>query len=320
MATPVITAATSSLGSSGMGSIMTVLIDGYLRAKRNKGRILRYCNTKASEIDVAHGTARMLIAPCNMTVNSITDGTSPVPAYDATVGTYQDVQLSNHVYCAFGYAEIANCLDKGRSLDALMEGRTTSMFNTIEKTVATLASTFSTNVVGAAGTPVTEASYDELRAMIVNAQVPDGEALHGFLAPGVNAWVSLSNLPHFREWRMTGVTAPDKLPNYGTDVSGGTWFKSAYNHESQNVSEISGSPSNAYNFMFHQDSLLVAMVDMALPMSKSVEAANVYDPDSGISFQVKRYWDFTADADVVKIDSLFGCAKGRDEWGGLCLT
>ncbi len=315
MSTPVITAATNSLGSSGMGSLMTVLAAGFLRSKRNKGRILRHCNTDCAEIDVPHGTARMLVAPANLTVQSITDGTSPAPNYDSTVGTFVDVPLSQHKYVAFGYAEIANCLDRGRSLDALMAGRVDSLFNNIEEDLATLASTFSTNVFGSVFTPITEAVMDNARAAIINAQVPAGEALHGFYAPGTNAWVALTNLANFHEYRITGKQDPHVDPSFGDEQ--GTFWKNAYHHESQNVVQISGCPDNSYNFLFHKDALLVAMTDMALPMSKSIEAANFRDVESGISFQIKRYWDFTVDADVIKIDCLYGRALGRQEWGAL---
>jgi hypothetical protein len=304
-----------------MGSIMTVLANGFLRSKRNKGRILRYCNTQCSEIDVAHGTARMLVAPANLTMNNVTDGTSAAVSYDATVGSYVDVNLNQHLYTIFGYAEIANCLDKGRSLDALMEGRLTSMFNTVEGLIATLGSTFSTNQGGTINSALTETVYDAARTAIINAQVPDAEALHAFYAPGTNSWVAMTNLANFHEYRITGRQDPHVAQDFGTDASGGIWWKSAYHHESQNVvaSTVSGVSGHA-NFLFHRDAILVAMVDMALPRSPGVEAANFRDSDSGISFQIKRYWDKDLDADMVKIDCLLGLSKGRDEWGALLLS
>jgi hypothetical protein len=123
-------------------------------------------------------------------------------------------------------------------------------------------------------------------------------------------------MAHFHEYRITGVESPFKQRDFGTDAGGGIWWKSAYHHESQNVSQGTYPTDTSSNFLLHRDAILVAMVDMALPRSPGIEAANFRD-DSGISFQIKRYWDKDTDSDVVKIDTLFGLALGRQEWGCL---
>src|ERR1035437_10353906 len=148
MSAALITGATAGLGATGQGTIMTVLAEGFLKALRNRGRILRFCNTDAEMTPGPHGTARVIVAPSNLTVNDETDGTTP--ALDDSVGTFYDVAINEHKTVLVGFTQIAQALDGGKGIPPNVNGRMASLFNVIEKDVAALASTFSTNVFGTA--------------------------------------------------------------------------------------------------------------------------------------------------------------------------
>lgn len=310
MANALITSASTGLGASGQGTIMTVLADAFLKTKRNKGRILTKCNTDAEMTPGPHGTARVLVAPSNLTVSDETDGTTP--NFDDTVGTYYDVAISEHKSCVVGFTQIAQALDGGRGIPPNVTGRMASLFNTIEKDVAALAATFSTNVFGTPGTAITQATFNAARSSLVTAQVPEGDELNAFYINGANSWDAISQLPNFNLYFNTGRQSPQIEADFGS--GNGVMWKNARHFESQNV-DVAGNIN--YNFLFHRDALLVAMLDLPISTSPGVEMMNFADPESGIKWQIMKYWDQAHGGDVLKIHSLYGRRVGRDEFGAL---
>ena len=313
MANALITSASTGLGASGQGTIMTVLADAFLAAKRNKGRILAHCNTDAEMTPGPHGTARVIVAPSNLTVNDETDGTTP--NFDDTVGTYYDVAISEHKSVVFGFTQIAQALDGGRAIPPNVQGRIYSLFNAIEQDVAALAATFTTNVFGTPGVAINQTTFNQARASLVTAQVPDLEALTAFYKPGTNNWDALSQLPNFNLFFNTGRMSPQVEEDFGS--GNGVMWKNARHFESQNVDTAAGT---TYNFLFHRDALLVAMKELPMSTSPGVEMMNFKDPDSEIAWQIMKYWDQAHGGDVLKIHSLYGRRVGRDEFGALMET
>lgn len=315
---------TASTASTGIGSIMTVLADDFLEAKRNKGRILKFCNTDGEQIKAAHGTARFMLAPSNTTVNDEVDGTTPnlddtlVSGNPLNAG-YVDISLNVHKTVVFGFTQIEQALDGGRSIPPVIQGRMYSLFNVIEQDICALASTATTNVLGTPATALSESTYDSARADLVEAQVPDHVPLTAFYSPGPYSFVALSNLAGFRQWAYTGRTSPDVETTYGD----GTYWKGARHFESQNVKRTGAntdSVDTVYNFLFSKDAILVAMLDLPIPTSPGVEAMNFRDPDSGIAFQILKYYDQAHGGDVMKIHSLYGKGFGREDWIALLLS
>ncbi len=309
MANALITGASTGLGASGQGSIMTVLADSFLQAKRAKGRILMACNSDAEQTPGPHGTARVMIAPSGLTVNDETDGTTP--NLDDTVGTYVDVPLTSHKTCILGFTQVAQSLDGGRGIPPNVQGRMYSLFDAIEADVAALASTFSTNVFGTAGVAPSQVNIEQARAALVTLKVPDVNTLNAFYVPGSLGWDAISNFPNFNLFFNTGRGSPQVEEDFGT---AGVLWKNARHFESQNV-KVNGGTN--YNFMMHRDAILVAMLELAIPTSTGVEAMNFKDPDSGISFQILKYYDQAHGGDVMKIQSLYGRILGRETFGSL---
>ncbi len=300
---------TASTASSGIGSIMTVLADQFLQSKRNKGRILRACNTDAQQTPGPHGTARVMIAASDVTVNDETDGTTP--ALDDTNGTYVDVPLTSHKTCVFGFTEIAQTLDGGRSIAPVVQSRMYSLFNAIEVDVAAIAATFSTNVFGSQGVPLTQVVVEQARAALVGYKVPDVNTLNAFYLYGTNSWDAISNFPNFNLFFNTGRTSPQIDADFGSE---GVMWKNARHWETQSVRNNGGI---IYNFMMHRDAILVAMQAIQVPTSPGVEAMNFQDPDSGIAWQIVKYYDQAHGGDVMKIHSLYGRILGRETFGAL---
>jgi hypothetical protein len=314
MANAVITGASGSLGSSGMGSIMTVLADEFLKVKRNRGHVIKYCNTNGEGVGVPHGTVRFLVPPTGATINDDVDGTSP--NYDDSVGTFKDVTLSSHKSVKFGFSQIARTLDGGRSIEPIVASRMADLFNAVEADVAALASTF-TNTVGTASVALTEATYDAGRAKLIAAMVPEGDPLFGVYHYNATSWQALAALASFREYRITGRENPNVSGEFGVTP---VYWKNAYHIESQNVKFVDTTTDETYNYLMHRDAILVAMKAPEVPMSSGVEAMNFLDPESGIEYQILRYWDKDKDADTLKIHTLYGKSLGRADWGCILLA
>src|SRR6187402_2162583 len=206
---------TASTASAGIGSIMTVLADQFLQSKRSKGRILKACNTDAEQTPGPHGTARVMIAASDVTVNDEVDGTTP--ALDDTNGTYVDVPLTAHKTCVFGFTEIEQTLDGGRSIAPVVQSRMYSLFNAIEADVAALASTFSTNIFRTSNIALTQLVVEQARAALVGQKVPDVNALNAFYLYGTNSWDAISNFPNFNLFLNTGRLSPQINEEFGSE-------------------------------------------------------------------------------------------------------
>lgn len=320
MSNAIITSATSSLGSSGMNTIMTVLADEFLAVKRQRGHAINYCNTRGTLEGTAQifGTVLFMVPPSGSTVSDETDGTTPDSVN--TITASKAVTLNKHKTCVVEFSQIAQTLDGGRSIAPVIGGRVSDLLNAVDNDISALAATFSTNSAGTAATDINQATLDAARGLIVGADAPAGDPLFSLLHNSAHAFQAAYALPSFNEYRIRGTTPQAYEP--GTEFgivpvyAKGVWYL-----ESQSVSQATiSSVVNTYNYMFHKDAILVAMKAPALPTSPGVEAANFKDLDSDIEFQILKYWDKEASADVMKIHCLYGKAIGRDDWGCIVLS
>lgn len=313
MGAAVITSATAGIGATGMNTIMTVLADTFLGVKRNRGPILRYCNTAGEGVGVPHGTVRFMVPPAGTTPIDATDGTGP--AYDDTIAVSKDVTLSVHKSVRFGFSQIEQTLGGGRDIGPVTAGRMADLFNSIEADVVSLAATFTTNTGGTGNTDVSMAAIDAMRTKLVAHQVPAGDPLYAVWAARTYGWSAVSNLPDFKEYRIRGEMGGsfDPTKEYGVVP---VYYKGIYHFESQNVYYS----TYTYNMMWHKDAILVAMKAPVIPTSKNVEAMNFKDPESGIEFQILKFWDLATNADAIEIHSLYGKALGREDWGGYIMS
>lgn len=320
MSNAIITSASASLGASGVGSIMTVLADEFLKAKRQRGHAINYCNTRGTVMGESKilGTVRFMVPPSGSSISDETDGVTPDSVN--TISNSKDVTLSVHKTAVVEFSQIAQTLDGGRSIPVVLAGRINDLLNAVDNDISTLASTFSTNSVGTANTDISQTTWDGARLKLVNAQVPVGDPIYSLLHSSAHAFGAWKNLPTTNEYRVRGTTPQAYEPGTEFGVvpiyNGGMWGL-----ESQSVTQATISAVvNTYNFALHRDAILVAMKAPAIPTSPGVEAMNFKDTDSDVEFQILKYWDKDAGADVMKIHTLYGKAIGRDDWGCVILS
>jgi hypothetical protein len=304
-----------SLGNSGaLKSLMTLLADGFIQAARTRGRILKYIRTQNETQAVAQlgDTARVLLASDSVAINDLSDGSDRV--LDDTVGTSVDVVLNKHKIGAFSMTQIATALDGGRTLPMQVNSYINGLLNTIEADICALAHTgFTTNVVGAYDTALTEPNAIAAMEKLFNNNVPAGEPIHAFIKPGINSWAALVQLAGFREHQITGKESPIVSAQYGE----GTFWHGATWQMSQNVKQVNSTPNaQISNFLFHRDALACAMKALPIP-DTGAEAANFVDPESGIQFQILKQWNHTKLAEELVIHALYGCSVAKEKWGCL---
>jgi hypothetical protein len=314
MGNAVITSASAGLGASGMNDIMTILADQFLKVKRTRGHVIQYVNTDGEGAAVPHGVIRFMLPPSGTTPIDEVDGTAP--AYDDTVTASVDVTLNVHKSVKFAFSQIAQTLDGGRAIGPVTAGRMADLFNAIEADVCSLASTFSTNQGGTGTTDLDMTALDVMRTKLITAKVPAGDPLYAILSHRAHGWPAAANLADFKEYRIRGEEGSAFNPGQGEFGVKPIYYKGVYYIESQNVY----FSTYTYNMMFHRDAILLAMKAPIIPTSPGVEAANFKDPESGIEFQILRYWDLSTQADVLKIHSLYGKSLGREDWGGYILS
>lgn len=314
MANAVITGATNL--SQGIGSMLTILADSIIGAKRARGHVINYCRTNPETTDRTHYVANFMVPYSGATVNNDVDGTAP--AYQDSASACVAITLNQKKSVRFGFSQLEQTLDGGRSIEPLVAGRMADLFNAVETDICTLGSTFAASS-GTANTNLTEATIDAARAALIANYIPVGVPLHAMISPGATSWVALNNLPTFLEYRIRG-TQPD-FSNESVDFGvKPIYHKNCYFVETQTVQTATITVLNTYNFMFAPDAILVAMKAPQIPTSPGVEALNFTDGESGIEYQLLRYWDKDTEADAIKLQCIYGRGLGRSDWGQVLLA
>jgi hypothetical protein len=314
MADAVIT--TTSLGSGGLKSLMTLLAGDFISALRNRGRVLTAVNTQAGSGAVAAfgDTARVVLAPDNLTTNVLTDGNTKV--LDDTVGSSIDVVLNKHRVAAFGYTQIAEALDGRYTMPAEVQARIFAILNDVESDALAIAQTgFTTNTTGTYTSNLTEAVVVAGMTKLYDAGVPEGEPITGFLKQGSTSWGALVQLGAFREFNVIGQKSPIVSQDEGGSVSEAGYYWHGCNWKmSQGVHQ---SVSNVDNVMLHKDAIAVAMRPLPIPTAPGVEAANFRDEASTVEFQLLRQWNTAKLAEEIVCHVLYGVSAGKEQYGNL---
>ncbi|HEY3322079.1 MAG TPA: hypothetical protein VGP72_16550 [Planctomycetota bacterium] len=305
----------STLGDEGLKSLMILLAEGFLAAKRARGHPINFVNSNSPSQAIAEfgQTARVLLSP-SVASTLVSPGADLV--YDDTVGTSVDVTLNKFRRTAFGYSQVAEALDGGHSVASVTEGHMSGLFNDIEADVLSIATSLHTNVVGTYGADVTDEVIAAAFGKLADAYVPEGAPLVGYLHQGPSAWQAFTAIPYVRQYYNTGEKSPDKIATYGSSP---ILHKSIGWMLSQSVKRTSGTFTYAHtnNIAFHRDAILMAMKPLRVPTVKGVEAMNFRDADSGIEFQILKQWDPKQTAEILVIQALYGIALGREDWAVL---
>ena len=306
MANQAITSGSTSLGASGLNSLLTFFLASFRAIKRNAGRPLNYVNTDASALVSSEG--QTVTVPLYPTAASslLTDGSAVTQ--DDSVGSSVSVTLNKHRVTKFSLTEIASALDGNKVNGGLMEGRIAGLLNDVETDVLSLATAgFTTNVVGSYNTAMTEANIIAAQAAYQAQLPPDNEIPVMLVRPEANAWGALLSLAAFRDYQVTGITSP--TVGQGYMANGGT----RYGFQWIPTQALPKSGTSIDNLGFNRNAICVAMRSLPTPMSPGVQAIN--SAVDGVSFQILLNWNSDRLADEMTIHTLYGYSVGKEQWG-----
>lgn len=306
MANQAITSGSTSLGSSGLNSLLTLFMAQFRSQKRNVGTPLNYCNSSASNVVSSQGqTVTVPIYPTTQS-SLLIDGQAV--ASDDNVGTSVSVTLNKHRYLKFSLTQMARMLDGDKTTSGLMLGRVFGLLNDIESDVMSVATTgFSTNVVGTYNTAITEAVLSSAHTKYKNQAPPSDVPPIGLISPGANAWGALEQLPAFRDFQVTGeksFTTDANVFVNGLTRYGVRWVESQ-------AMPVSGTSID--NLIFHPNAICTAFRAFDMPMAPGVAARS--ETIDGVTFQMVMTYNGDRLQDEMTLHALYGFSVGREIWG-----
>lgn len=280
----------------------------FLKAKRNYGKLVNFCNKDAAK-ELVSGPGRVVnvpLAPLGGGSATLTDGNSIV--LDNTIENGVAVTLDTYRYCAIALSDVARSLSSPSGFESLMAGRMASLLNDIEADVSAAAdAAFTTNVVGTYTAGLNEDIVAQAAEKLATARAPEGRWA-GFLHP--EAMYELSRVPRATEARIVGAVqnlAPVATGPVGTYIP----MHGINFHMSQAVAK---STNNIDNLVFHPDALLFA----SRPIAPQYDGLGVISK----SFNVDGMWvnvRISANNNIlgaqIVISCLYGVDAGREDWG-----
>lgn len=301
-----ISSGTTSLGASGLNSILTYFHGSFNSIKRNRGSVLNYVNSDVSQdVAVQGGSVTIPLYPTT-TSTLLVDGSAL--ASDDSVGSFQTVTLNRHRATKFSLTQMAQALSSPVA-EQLIQGRIAGILNNIEEDVMSLATTaFTTNTVGTYNSAITEANAVLGVGNLLAQKVP-ADGLTAFVHPGAKSWQALVQIASFAQFQYTGQPSMVNDPNYantGKFWHGANWIMSQ---------AMPQSGTSTDNLIFHRNAICVAMRAFNPPMAPGVQAIPLMV--DGVPLQMLVQWNGDRLADEVVIHALYGYSVGVETWGCL---
>ncbi len=308
MANQAIDSSGSSLGSSGLNSLLTFFLTAFRSQKRQIGRPLNYVNMQASAELSAQG--QTITIPLYPTTSSylLTDGASVT--LDNTVGSSVSLSLNRHRVHKFSMTEVSQALDGNKTQEGLMLGRISGFLNDVETDVMSLATSgFTTNVVGTYGSAMTEVNLVAAMTAFYD-NLPPEEMPTALVRHGTTSWGALLQLAAFRDYQVTGVTSPTANMTYMANGVG------RYGAQFVVTQAMPKNGSNTDNLIFHRNALCVGMRSLPTPPAGlGVYAQNTIQDN--VAFQLLVNFNSDRIATEFTLHALYGYAVGKEPWGVL---
>lgn len=260
-----------------------------------------------AEMAAVGDTLAVPIAP-NMVANDIAEA-GTVTLQNPALGNV-DITLTNHLEASFLVPDVTKLLAKPDLMQVYGMSAIAALARQIETLIMNNFMYMTYNAaVGAAGSPMLEATVDLAETTLFNALVPADGRLFGVFDS--TSYSELRQISRFTERRMIGGAGEAiKTGNLPDPIKNVTPFRS------QLVPVVAGSPNTIYDLVFHPDAM--ALVTRRLPdVPAGFGAVSQYveDPDSGYGFRVLMSYNPQELAVQMTVDALFGTGPLRQEFG-----
>lgn len=307
MANQAITSGATSLGASGLNSLLTFFWDSFITVKRNQGNPLQYLNGDISSVVAEEGQNVTVPLYPTITTNLTTDGSTVTQ--DDSVGSNVTITLNKHRTTKWSFTQVARALDGGKTMEGEFQARLAGMLNDTEADILSMiTSSVTTNTVGSYNSAMTEANIVAAMVAYWDNKPPAGLPT-ALVRHDSNAWGALSQLAAFRDYQVQGVVAPTANDSYmatGLARYGSRWTV---------TQSLPKSGTSIDNVIFHRNALLYAMRPIPVPLAPGVQAVNF--SDGQIMLQMLLQWNGDRLADEFVIHELYGYGVGRQEWAVL---
>jgi len=252
----------------------------------------------------AGDTVNVPIPPV-LVANNIAEGGTVTPQ-NPSLGNAQIV-LNTHAEATFQIPDVTKALAYPELLKAYMQPAVVAIASKVEKDLLNLYSQFTAiTPLGAAGTPVTEATIDAAESALFSAMVPPSASK--YLVVDSSTYSQIRQIPRFSEYYSAGEAGLKAL------VEGNVGkIKDFFIFRSQFVPQTGSSPVNTHNLAFTRDAIGLVVRRLPQPLPGTGAVAE-YAEMGNFGIRVVMSYQPNTLAQQFTVDVLYGCGVLRNNF------
>ena len=252
----------------------------------------------------AGDTVNVPIPPV-LVANNIAEGGTVTPQ-NPSLGNAQIV-LNTHSEATFQIPDVTKALAYPELLKAYMQPAVVAIASKVESDLLNLYSQFTAiTPLGAAGTPVTEATIDSAESALFAAMVPASASK--YLVVDSSTYSQIRQIPRFSEYYTAGEAGLKAL------VEGNVGkIKDFFIFRSQFVPQTGTSPINNHNLAFTRDAIGLVVRRLPQPLPGTGAVAE-YAEMGNFGIRVVMSYQPNTLAQQFTVDVLYGCGVLRNNF------
>ncbi|HLH01680.1 MAG TPA: P22 phage major capsid protein family protein [Bryobacteraceae bacterium] len=244
--------------------------------------------------------------PPVLVANNIAEGGTVTPQ-NPNLGNAQIV-LNTHAEASFQIPDVTKALAYPELLKTYMQPAVVAIAERIERDLLGLYGQFTANTpVGAASTPVTEATIDAAETTLFNAKVPPSAPK--YLVVDSNTYSQIRQIPRFSEYYSSGEAGLKAL------VEGNVGkMKDFFIFRSQFVQTTGTTTTNTHNLAFARDAIGLVIRRLPQPLPGTGAVAE-YAELGNFGLRIVMSYQPNTLAQQFTVDVLYGCGVLRNTFG-----
>jgi hypothetical protein len=252
----------------------------------------------------AGDTVNVPIPPV-LVANNIAEG-GTVTTQNPSLGNAQIV-LNTHSEATFQIPDVTKALAYPELLKAYMQPAVVAIASKVESDLLKLYSQFTAiTPLGAAGTPVTEATIDTAESALFAAMVPASASK--YLVVDSSTYSQIRQIPRFSEYYSAGEAGLKAL------VEGNVGkIKDFFIFRSQFVPQTGTSPINNHNLAFTRDAIGLVVRRLPQPLPGTGAVAE-YAEMGNFGIRIVMSYQPNTLAQQFTVDVLYGCGVLRNNF------
>ncbi len=306
-------------------SLMPRMWSLFVPALRARGLPFKHILDVTNTVAEMGAVVKVTVAQ-NLTPTNLTDGA--VKVLDNTPPLVAECVITDDIQVSFGVTDFTeSLLGDQPTIPAVVAGALSGFLNSIEEQFVTdiINNVPAANTVGAYNTALTAGTLSAAQSVLVNNYAPR-EAFYSLIAPTVNAWGQLTEIPGitYQQVRMAPATGAENSmlvasgEEYGQDIK----YLGGLFSQSQLVPTIAVSGVNeSTNIMWNRQALAaVVRAPKLVEQGLGVLTQNFTDPESGVTMQFLRNYNWQYLAPEMTIRSLIGDCPAQPLWSVAILS